>query len=116
MGGKAEEFKERKLYDLSTSKLKSEGRKPLEEKTAMQQGSANDEILLFTTKTCPNCQIAKDFLDKANIPYKTINAEENLKLVEKYGVQSAPTLVAVNASNFEQYVNASNIKKYAENK
>ena len=114
--GKAEEFKERKLYDLSTSKLKSEGRKPLEEKTAMQQGSANDEILLFTTKTCPNCQIAKDFLDKANIPYKTINAEENLKLVEKYGVQSAPTLVAVNASNFEQYVNASNIKKYAENK
>ena len=55
-------------------------------------------------------------MDKANIPYKTINAEENLKLVEKYGVQSAPTLVAVNASNFEQYVNAPNIKKYAENK
>ena len=114
--GKTEEFKERKLYDLSTSKLKSEGRTTLEEKVAGQQESATDEILLFTTKTCPNCQIAKDFLDKASITYKTINAEENLKLVEKYGVQSAPTLIAVNGSNFEQYVNASNIKKYAENK
>ncbi|MDD4721719.1 MAG: ribonucleoside triphosphate reductase [Acidaminococcaceae bacterium] len=112
--GKAEEFKERKLYNLSHSKLKNERQKNLEEKTVLKVGSTNAEILLFTTKTCPNCSLAKGFLDKAKIKYQTINAEENLKLVEKYGVQSAPTLVAVNGSSFQQYVNASNIKKYVE--
>ncbi|MDD4320330.1 MAG: ribonucleoside triphosphate reductase [Acidaminococcaceae bacterium] len=112
--GKAEEFKERKLYNLSHSKLKNERQKNLEEKTVLKVGSTNAKILLFTTKTCPNCSLAKGFLDKAKIKYQTINAEENLKLVEKYGVQSAPTLVAVNGSSFQQYVNASNIKKYVE--
>ncbi len=113
--GKAEEFKERKLYDLSHSKLKSERLKPVEEKVVLNEGRTKDEILLFTTKTCPNCSLAKGFLDKANIKYKTINAEENMQLVEEYGIQSAPTLVAVNGSSFQQYVNASNIKKYIEN-
>lgn len=30
---------------------------------------------LFTTKTCPNCQIAKEAL--ADLKYKLIDAEEN---------------------------------------
>jgi len=116
--GKAEEFKERKLYDISRSKLKSEGRTIVanSENVIKRDGNPNDVVLLFTTRTCPNCKIAKEFLDKANIKYEAINAEENIKLVEKYGVQSAPTLVTVNSGNVQQYVNASNIKKYAENK
>ena len=116
--GKAEEFKERKLYDISRSKLKSEGRTIIanSENVLAREGNPNDVVLLFTTRTCPNCKIAKEFLDKANIKYQAINAEENIKLVEKYGVQSAPTLVTVNSGNVQQYVNASNIKKYAENK
>ena len=115
--GKAEEFKERKLYDISRSKLKSEGRVDnTEGETVIKgEGKSNDEIFLFTTKTCPNCTLARDFLDKAHIKYQAINAEENIKLVEKYGVQSAPTLVTVNSGDVKQYVNASNIKKYAEN-
>ena len=67
---------------------------------------------LFTTKTCPNCQIAKEAL--ADLKYKLIDAEENPELVRKYGIMQAPTLVIVNENQVKKYVNASNIRKYAE--
>ena len=43
-----------------------------------------------------------------------IDAEENMELVQRYGIMQAPTLVVVNGDHFKKYVNASNIKKYAE--
>ncbi len=36
---------------------------------------------LFTTKTCPNCRIAKEILKGED--YQIIDAEENQELVEK---------------------------------
>ena len=52
-----------------------------------------DPILLFTTKTCPNCRIAKAKLDDAGIAYTVIDAEEHPELTNEYGVCQAPTLV-----------------------
>jgi ribonucleoside-triphosphate reductase len=71
-----------------------------------------DMKYLFTTKTCPNCKLAKEYLK--NEKYIVIDAEENMELVSKYGVMQAPTLVVVNGDHSEKYVNASNIKRYAE--
>ena len=68
---------------------------------------------MFTTKTCPNCKLAKEMLD--GIDYILIDAEENAELVEKYRIMQAPTLVVVDGGEFKKYVNASNIKKYVEN-
>ncbi|MFA9378937.1 MAG: ribonucleoside triphosphate reductase [Lachnotalea sp.] len=68
---------------------------------------------LFTTKTCPNCKIAKEYL--ADESYQLIDAEENVELAQKYGVMQAPTLIVVNNGTMQKYVNASNIKKYVEN-
>ena len=48
--------------------------------------------LLFTTKTCPNCKIAKNALEEAHVDYEMIDAEENKDLAKKYGIMSAPTL------------------------
>jgi len=67
---------------------------------------------LFTTKTCPNCKIAKEYL--SGIPYMTIDAEENIELAVRYGVMQAPTFVVVSGDETEKYVNAANIKKYTE--
>ena len=47
------------------------------------------KVLLFTTKTCPNCKLAKDSLEKANISYEVVDAGENEELVRKYGVMQA---------------------------
>ena len=69
-------------------------------------------VLLFTTKTCPNCAIAKEYL--GNMPYKLIDALEQPELTRKYGVQMAPTLVVDNGNGVTKYVRASEIKKYVD--
>ena len=67
---------------------------------------------LFTTKTCPNCRIAKEMLKGE--PCKIIDAEENQELAARFGIMQAPTLVVVNGGKAKKYVNASNIKKYMD--
>jgi ribonucleoside-triphosphate reductase len=115
--GKTEEFKERKLYDMSSSKLTHIGpRSDKDNAKVVRAGAAEDQILLFTTKTCPNCKMAKGFLDDAKVQYRVINAEENTGLVKQFKVMSAPTLITVENGDVERYVNASNIRKYAESK
>ena len=67
---------------------------------------------LFTTKTCPNCKLAKEYLKDDS--YVLIDAEENTELAQRYGVMQAPTLVVVSGDKIRKYANASNIRKYAE--
>ena len=113
--GKAEEFKHRKLYDIANSHLRRHGVSA--ESAEAQPAAAEDkagELLLFTTKTCPNCKLAKAALDKAGVAYTVVDAEENTELTDKYGVRQAPTLVSVAGDSFETFANASNIKAFAE--
>ncbi|MDE6992106.1 MAG: ribonucleoside triphosphate reductase [Lachnospiraceae bacterium] len=70
------------------------------------------DTYLFTTKTCPNCSLAKKYLQ--NVDYTVVDAEENMELAVKYGVRQAPTLVIVAGQSQQKYVNLSNIRKYAE--
>ncbi len=67
---------------------------------------------LFTTRTCPNCKMAREYLKGEK--YLVIDAEENMELARRYGVMQAPTLVVVEGNDSRKYVNASNIKKYAD--
>lgn len=92
--GKAEEFKERKEYDIPSSRLKHKG--PLHTETAgkADENVASDGILLFTTKTCPNCPNAKRQLASQGIEYTLVDCEEQPALAQKYGIKSVPTLVA----------------------
>jgi ribonucleoside-triphosphate reductase (formate) len=115
--GKTEEYRERKLYNLNTSRIEGHGttRKETAQQESQTAAAGEDStIYLFTTKTCPNCKLAKKFLDKAGISYRVVDAEENLDLVENYGIRQAPTLVVIRNGNVLRYANASNIKKYAE--
>ena len=73
-----------------------------------------DTLYLFTTKTCPNCRLAKEFLKHES--YKTVDAEEDISLTNAYGVMQAPTLIVVRNGEVEKYVNASNIRQFVENR
>lgn len=116
--GKTEEFKERKTYDVPHSRLTHSG--PINPQASHNDNSISpadntaDELLLFTTKTCPNCRIAKAALDKAGMKYQVIDAEENMDLCRKYGIVQAPTLVSVSNGTATVITNASQIKAFAE--
>ena len=113
--GKVQEFKERKVYNISDFRSKRDNTVKKEAEKAVECDAISQEpssILLFTTKTCPNCRTARSFLDKAGIGYKVIDAEENPGLAVKYDVQQAPTLVLTNGDNSENYVGVGNINRF----
>ncbi len=115
--GKLQEYANRTEYDVANSVLK----RPMGAVVTLSNYAEDVEVsvrtpenikYLFTTKTCPNCKAAKEYLRGES--YVLIDAEENMELAQRYGVMQAPTLVVVNGSNHKKYVNVSNIKKYAE--
>ena len=113
--GKTEEFKNRREYVYEHSHLKSEGKSCACEHEEKSNNTVN-EITLFATKTCPNCKMAKMLLDKAGIKYTVVDAEENKEKTISFGIKKAPTLLVPNGDSYDVYDNASNIKKYIENR
>ncbi len=124
--GKTQEFKDRNLYVIDTSVLK---RKEAMQKCASSDSysqqavsksadiSQADELMLFTTKTCPNCVSAKALLDAQEIRYRVVDAEDNADLSRKLGIMQAPTLVVSKGDSVELIQNVSSIRKYiAESK
>ena len=93
--GKSQEFKQRKEYDISKSHLcKCKENPPLANPAANEVVMPNTSTrpVLFTTKTCPNCKMAKMLLSKAGIEVEVIDAQENAELTKKYNVTKAPTM------------------------
>ena len=112
--GKSEEFKNRKVYVPETSVLHPHVEHTEEECKCENQPQNLNKTLLFATKTCPNCKMAKMLLDKAGIAYEVVDAEENVDMTKQYGVKKAPTLIVPMADGLKVYENASNIKGYIE--
>lgn len=113
--GKAQEFKDRKVYDIVHSRMTVKVRDEETGNDIQEMETAGEtKKLLFTTKTCPNCVIAKAALNEAHMDYEVIDAEEHKDLVKKYKIMQAPTLVVISDGEVEKLTNASNIKKYAE--
>ncbi len=113
--GKVQEFENRKLYDVEHSCLKKVKTNIVTVKQDDVEITPVDGVkYLFTTKTCPNCNAAKHYLENEDV--RIIDAEEHADLAREYGVMQAPTLVVVSEEGTRKYVNASNIRKYAEMK
>ena len=111
--GKTKEYKDRKLYDISKShfvmKVKGSDLGITDGQDASKAEQAAEQALLFTTHTCPNCQIAIRALDQAGMSYHRIYAEDEPELAKQYGIVAAPTLVLPDGT---QLAGASNIVKY----
>ncbi|MDD3222046.1 MAG: ribonucleoside triphosphate reductase [Clostridia bacterium] len=112
--GKTQEFKDRKVYNIETSVLKPKEVHYDEAHPAPETSASQDQVLLFTTATCPNCKMADSMLTQANINFEKIDAEVNADLSEKFNIRQAPTLVVLHDGNVEKYANASNIKKFIQ--
>ena len=132
--GKAQEYKNRTVYDILHSGAPAA--KPVDAEKKEEQPAVGgkhatrtmvtmtkDDVkiqhpdtvkYLFTTSTCPNCKIAKKMLAEAEEEYQLIDAEKNPELVSRYGIMQAPTLVVIEGDETKKYVNASNIQKYVE--
>ena len=92
--GKAQEFKDRRTYDIGASKLTHCG---VQEQAQTPEPPAEqpcEAVELFATKTCPNCKQAEQLLDTAGIRYTVRFAEENRGTVRALGIRQAPTLVS----------------------
>ncbi len=114
--GKAQEYKDRKVYDIANSHLthdvtENEVCDCVKTETEAVVELA-DSTYLFTTATCPNCKIACSLLDKAGVAYEKLLANEYADLVNEFGVKQAPTLVVVKNGTFEKYTGVSDIKKF----
>ena len=115
--GKREEYEERKEYDIATSVLKRSHACSCEnnESGSVQADKGTENaIILFATKTCPNCKMSATMLEKAGIEFVKVYAEDNRDEVAKFGIVQAPTLVVIKNGEITKYQNASNIKKYIE--
>ena len=78
--GKLQEYKDRITYDTGKSVLKKEpvSMRPVERVEAESQNESGEglkkkpQLYLFTTRTCPNCRTAKEFLK--GVDYQIIDA------------------------------------------
>lgn len=121
--GKSQEYINRKLYKPRSSfhVTNCDAHKEEEEVTTKScmiiesdenSSASKDGLYLFTTKTCPNCAMAKTYLE--GVDFKVVDAEENMEITSELGIMQAPTLVEVKDGVIKKYVNASNIKCFAE--
>ena len=128
--GKSSEFENRKTYE--PEELFSVNRNLLEEAgvdeprvgtqtlgranrvEAPKSNSDAEKVILVTTKTCPNCQAAKNYLNQAGIEYDVILADEadGAEIAVQYSISSAPTLIVKSGEEAELYSNVSNIRAY----
>ena len=113
--GKLQEYANRKEYEIETSVFKRKTALNYHAENSLSETlSENGKAIkyLFTTKTCPNCRIAKEYLK--NEDYILVDAEEEITLTQQFKVMQAPTFVVVDKDGVHKYVNVSNIKKYAD--
>jgi anaerobic ribonucleoside-triphosphate reductase len=128
--GKSSEFENRKTYE--PEELFSVNRNLLEEAgvdeprvgtqtlgranrvEATKSNSDAEKVILVTTKTCPNCQAAKNYLNQAGIEYDVILADEadGAEIAVQYNISAAPTLIVQSGEEAELYSNVSNIRAY----
>ena len=114
--GKAQEFKDRKLYDQQIAINKV----PVDRACGCGCGDAEPELvggnraMLFTTKTCPNCKMVVAMMDQAGVEYEKLDAEapENRGLVDAYQINRAPTLIVETDAGVEKLTNASEIRAF----
>ena len=119
--GKAQEYQDRKVYSADIAIKHNPA-----PKTAAPAAHAADcgcghahhdgaaKLTLFTTSTCPNCKIAKSFLDKAGLGYDVVVSDQDPDAANAMGIRQAPTLVLQDGGNVTKFTNLSEIRRYIE--
>ena len=115
--GKAQEFRDRRVYNVSRSRLTHTGPRNISLDAAPAAAPApeaeagENAPLFFATRTCPNCRQAEKLLDEAGLPYRKVLVEENAQLARDYGVRQAPTMVFPDGEG-EMLVGVGAVRRY----
>lgn len=110
--GKSQEYKDRKIYDMDRARSMPMGGTIHSESQLTDISVMGDGLYLFTTKTCPNCSVAKEYLQ--DMTYTIVDAEDNPDLANEFSILQAPTLIEIRNGVAKKYINASNIKKFVD--
>ncbi len=128
--GKAQEYKDRKTYNVDHSIYGhsdfgascEEHYRSAPRDTAFAQtkkpAASEGKLLLFTTRTCPNCRTVKLLLERAGVAYDEVLADDkkNSALVGTYGIKQVPTLVVNKDGESGILVGLGEIKKFIDQK
>ena len=116
--GKAQEFKDRKLYDLGYAGFSDSAGCRKEDAASTASSGEGDAgavpvrssavkaacagglapgVYVVATQTCPNCKRAEKLLDDAGISYRMLSAEDDLDLIREFDIMQAPSLVEVSS-------------------
>ena len=117
--GKSQEYKDRVVYNANTAlkkefELQAETVPAEAQKLVNPDAPANEKLMLFTTTTCPNCRMAKDFLDQAKKQYSVVVSDQDRETAKAYTIRQAPTLVVQRGEEFDKIVGLSEIRRYLE--
>ena len=118
--GKAQEFKDRKVYDVANSRFEKSERTI--DHAHCDCGCKKEDVvvdsdakfILFATKTCPKCKIAAQLLEKKGIAYEKLFVEENVELAKELELKQAPTLVVQKGDVAEKIADLPAIKDFIE--
>ena len=119
--GKAQEFKDRRVYDIIHSSYEKAERTVdhahccPETETKAPVAVADATFTLFATKTCPKCKIAAQLLEQKGISYEKLFVEENVELAKKLGLKQAPSLVIYNGDEATVIADLPAVKEFIEN-
>ena len=117
--GKAQEFRDRKVYDLGNSHLTHSGpaccgAEPPAFTDEVPACEPEGTVILFAAETCPNCKLAAAWLEKEGIGYEKLFVSEHKDEAVRLGLKQAPTLVVTKNGESELYAGIANIKKYID--
>lgn len=64
--------------------------------TKKEKSGKNEEVMIFTTPTCPYCHMAKDYMKEKGIKYKEIDVSKDqawaMKMVKRSGQMGVPQM------------------------
>lgn len=103
--GKTKEFDDRQEYDMGYHD------KEVQE-TSYKTDNHENSVLLFSTRTCPNCKTAKKLLHEHDVEYQEIDCQMNEELVAKYAIMTVPTLIINKEETVVKLDNLSSIIEY----
>ena len=127
--GKMQEFLDRKSYDIRSSYASAKHsfaeemdtvetdnvEIKVEDTKEVISETLEDQVLFFTTPTCPMCHMLKEkhMLDGCdNLVEIDASKPENENLVHEFQIMSAPTLIVIEDGNVQKFDNASGIIGY----
>jgi ribonucleoside-triphosphate reductase len=105
--GKAEEYNDRRTYGLEACQVEQENFQE-----AAKHAVDEHRMILITSKNCPNCHVAKKYLE--NHVIEILEAEENAELVQQYQIRTAPTLLVLEGNDHKVCMGLSGIRKHIE--